>query len=165
MKKIILLFLLSLPLCSTFAQPATKQSIQNLIQVLDKTGYFDQIVNDQSIQKSTRTIMAYYAILETENNKQQVFAVLKKNYSSPEFKSMNQQLLANIYQENSTEEEIQQWIKFYSSDIGKSILKNESFMNNYKIVIEDIFPADYTPSQLAQGKMEKLMKRFTQPTD
>lgn len=165
MRKTILSILLSLPLCSTFAFAATEQSTQNLIQVLDKIGYFDQIVNDESIQKSTRTIMTYYAIPDTENNKQQVFAVLKKNYSSPEFKSMNQQLLANIYQENSTEEEIKQWIKFHSSDIGKSILKNEPFMNNYKIIIENIFPHDYIPSKSAQEKMEKLMKRFTQQGD
>lgn len=165
MRKTILSIFLSLPFCSTFALPATEQSTQSLIQFLDENGYFELYLDNESILKQAQKIMTYHKIPETENNKKRVFNVLKNHYSSPEFRQKYYQIIASVYQESSTEEEIQQWIKFYSSDLGGSILKNKSFMNNFTKVIEDLFTSDYKPSKPAQEKMEKLIKRFSQQID
>lgn len=161
MKKILLTLFLSLPFCPTFATPATEQSTQKLMQILDSIQYIDLAITDENIDKATKTIMSYHKIPEREAYKQQIFEITKKYYASSEYKKKYYQVIAKIFQENSTEEEIQQWIKYYSSDLGKSILKNELFQMSITKVIEDLFPSNSQPSVKAQEKMANLMRKFT----
>lgn len=161
MKKILLFLFLSLPFYPVFATPATEQSTQKLMDTLESIQYLDFAIKDENINKATETIMRYHKIPLSEAYKQQIFEITKKYYASSEFKKKYYQMIAKIFQENSTEEEIQLWINYYSSDKGKSIFKNERFRMSITEVIDDLFPSNFQPSVKAQEKIANLMKKFT----
>ena len=62
-----------------------------------------------------------------------------------------------------TEAETQQWIKFYKTAIGQSILNNKNFEQKTVAAIEQIFPENAEPSPQAQAKLAQVMENFLSP--
>lgn len=159
-KKIIL----SLSLCSIttllHATPASPQSTERFIEIIDVNKSIQELSTGTTFQELTQQIIEYYSIPPTPENQQRIYNAVQKYYLSDTYKQHFRQSLFKIYNQNLTEEETQQWILFYKTEIGQSILNNKNFEQKVVTTVEQIFPEDAVPSPQAQVKLTQAMEKF-----
>lgn len=162
MKKIALLWVLCTSSTLLYATPANPQITETFFNTIQLDQSIEKLSDHTTFQALTEQIMQYHNIPRTPENQTRVYNVVKNFYSNDRYKQKTQQKLTQIYQQNMTEEEMQEWISFYQTPIGKSILNNNDFKDKIMSAVEQIFPENSEPSPQAQQKLSQTMEKFFQ---
>lgn len=159
-KKIIFSLSLCLLHTSLYAAPASTESTEQLLNVIHINQAIEDLAKSETFQQLTQQIIEYYSIPPTKENQTRIYNAIQKYYLSDAYKREFRQNLFNIYNQNMTEEETQQWIKFYKTAVGQSILNNKNFEQKIIDAVEQIFPDNAEPSAQAQAKLTQVMQKF-----
>ena len=157
MKKILLT--LCVTLATSFNASALTPKLspaQQLAQIADEHT-FAYISSEDNIKTLSQAILDYYKLEHTTNNLERMKNLVKEYYSSDEYKAKYNARIAEIYEKNMTASEIQEWIKFFESPVGSSILKNKAYYESLNTMIKKLFPIDAELSPEAQKKMVSRM--------
>ncbi|WP_173911563.1 DUF2059 domain-containing protein [Acinetobacter sp. Marseille-Q1618] len=160
MKKSLLFLSVCLTSSLLYATPASTATTQQFIETIQLEQHIQKLSNSNAFQELTEQIIAYYQIPQTQDNQTRINNAIKKYYQSDAYKQQFQQRLFDIYSKNMSEEELQEWITFYKTPIGKSILNNPEFENKIVNAVEQIFPENAEPSAQAQQKLSQAMEKF-----
>lgn len=157
-----IMFSLSLCLLHTglYAAPASTESTEQLLNVININQAIKDLSTRETFQQLTQQIIEYHALPQTKENQTRIYNAIQNYYLSDAYTHEFRQSLFNIYNQNMTEEETQQWIKFYNTAIGQSILNNKNFEQKIIETVEQIFPENAEPSAQAQAKLTQAMEKF-----
>lgn len=159
--------MLCLSLCTSnmllYAAPASMQSTETLLDVMNINQAIQDLTTSETLQQLTQQIIEYHSIPATQENQKRIYNAIQNYYLSDTYQRNFRQNFLNIYNQNMTEAETQQWIKFYKTAIGQSILNNKNFEQKTVAAIEQIFPENAEPSPQAQAKLAQVMENFLSP--
>ena len=158
MKKILPVLILSFATSASLASPLSVETAQQFIQQLESENYLKSRITTEANQEITEQIMHFYSIPDTKDNKKRIFTAIQNYYQSDAFKKQYEEKLIQNYQNNMTEEETQEWMQFYQTPMGKSILKNQAYEKGLINAIEQLFPENPEPSEKVQQKMIEFMQ-------
>lgn len=134
---------------------------QQLAEIVDEH-MLPFVISESNIKTSSQAILDYYQLEHTPANLQRVTKLVKDYYNSPEYLSKYNAQIASIYDKTMTPTEIQEWIHFFNSPVGVSVLKNKAYYESFNTLIEQLFPEDAEPSPEAQKKMIATMTQLSQ---
>lgn len=154
-----MLLTLAVTLTMSFNVSALTPKLSPAQQLTETVGeyLFPDSLSEYNLKTTGEAILDYYKLEHTPSNLQRMNTVLKDYYNSPETKARYYAQITAIYEKNMTTSEIQEWIKFFESPIGVSILKNKAYNESLNTLIEKILPEDAEPSVEAQKKMMSTM--------
>lgn len=157
-KIMIFTLLFSIPSISVFANSAQNPPADVLVELVFQQSN-DILMSDENIRKLAEATLNYHQLEPTAVNVQTLSKTIKHYYLQPKIQQKSKHQMADIYQKTMTDDEIKQWIKFFKTPIGASILKNKAYFQDLAQSIEELFPTDQEPTQATQNKIMDLMMK------
>lgn len=161
MKKILIGVLLTVSSPFIFAKSALPPPAQQLIDLID-VYTFPILLKDENLNKLSLAIMDYHKITKSTLNKNKIKLAIKNYFSDPDVHQQYKANIASIYEKGMTNEEIEEWIKFFNTPVGNSLLKNTAYYQGISETIENLFPPGQAPSAKAQKQIMQLVNPKTQ---